>query len=475
MGDPLMHTQPLVVLIDDEPYWIESIRELLAQHGYRLQGFTDPAEGLRFLSGPQAARTLAVLLDVRFGTAELGLEVLQQIVQLPSPPPVFMLSSYERALYIERALKQGAESYIPKEQLSSLPERLRRLTQQRQPERHQPFDFLRQLGIETRSEKMRELARKIQLYAPTDLAVLIHGETGTGKTLVAHALHRASHRHRGPFVAVDIPNVAGAAELFSSRLFGTVKGAYTGAERTEGFFHAAHGGTLFLDEIGELSPEQQAKLLKPVEEKRFCRVGSIREEAVELRIIAATNQDIARMVDDGRFRRDLYERLSQEVIFIPPLRERPDDIVHLAQHFARIMPELLWHAAPQLSPFRFAEAALELLCAQPWKGNVRELRHTVQKCLLLAHEAGTSLITPRIVRQALTSSGALERQAYSTLKQAKQRVTREMLEYALQAYSGNVIRAARALGISREHCHRLIKHYALDVNAFRTRSLRDAH
>ncbi len=464
--------QPLVVVIDDEPYWIDTVRSVLTPHGYRLQGFTDPQEGLRFVASSRAIA--AVLLDVRFGTEEQGLQLLREIVRLPAAPPVFMLSSYERALYIEYALKQGAEAYIPKEQLASLPERLQHLMRQPSPPFHQSFEYLRQLGIETCSEKMRELARKIQLYAPTDLAVLICGETGTGKTLVAHALHRASHRHHGPFVAVDIPNVAGAAELFSSRLFGTVKGAFTGAERTDGFFHAAHGGTLFLDEIGELSPEQQAKLLKPIEEKRFCRVGSIREETVDVRIIAATNQDIARMVDEGRFRRDLYERLSQEVLFLPPLRERPDDIIHLAQHFARTLPALLWGASPAAAPYSFSEAALELLCGQPWKGNVRELRHVVQKCLLLAREAGTSLLTPRIVRQALTSSAMPDRQTSGTLQQVKQQVTREMLEYTLHAYGGNVVRAARALGISREHCHRLIKRYAIDINAFRTRQPHNA-
>ncbi|MEN3027213.1 MAG: sigma-54 dependent transcriptional regulator [Chlorobiota bacterium] len=463
-----------IVMIDDEHEWLSEVERLLKQQGYSFRGYTDPEEGLRSLQ-QSSEDILAILLDVMFDGESKGLQLLPKVLQLQNAP-VVMLSSYEQAVLVERAIKQGAETYVPKNQLETLPERLASFARQRQQVLQKPLEYLRSLGILTQSQKMAEIARKVQRIAPTRLSVLLLGETGTGKTLLAKAIHNESPRRDKPFVVVDVPNVARSQELFPSRLFGTVPGAFTGAppKPTEGFFHEADGGTLFLDEIGELSLEQQSDLLKPIEERRFYRVGSTKPEEVNIRFIAATNRDLARLVDEGLFRRDLYERLRQESIYLPPLRERLEDIPLLARHFADELPKEIWDRPPATT-FEFSTASVEALQSYDWLGNIRELRNVVQRCLLIAHEEGTDSITPRIVWKGIEEAKQTRRQSgnsdYSTTtttaRQAREQAEKEQIERALRKHRGNVTKAAQELGWTREHLYRKLKYYGIDPDRFR--------
>jgi DNA-binding NtrC family response regulator len=469
MATTLPKTPPTVLIVDDEPKWAARVREKLPN--YALHYCASPEEGLAFIQ--EHPRVLAVLLDIFFGEHPRGLDAVTEFSRLGVP--VIMLSAYEKAELIETAIKRGAETFVPKDKLNTLPERLESYIRAQEHPLTEPFEFLSSLGIEARSPQMRELAQKIRRIAPTNLSVLILGETGTGKTLFARAIHMASHLSAGPFVRVDIPNVAGSSELFSARLFGCVPGAYTGAppKPTTGFFHEANGGTLFLDEIGDLSWEQQSKLLIPIEEKRFTRVGSTREETVDIRIISATNHPLASMVDQGRFRRDLYERLCEETIEIPPLRERPEDIRHLARHFARTLPSEIWKKEPPQTPFGFPEASLDELCSYHWPGNVRELERVVSRCLLIAYEEKTDSITPRIVRRALQEhapSSSSQGKGNGPLDEIIGQTTREAIERALSKHNGNVTKAARELGKSREHIYRLCREHGIDPNRYRNKA-----
>ncbi len=451
-----------VLIVDDDPEFVRRINEFLTPYGYRIHWLSSPEQALEYLrSAPQGI--LAVLLDIMFGEQPRGLEALPEFIALPSAPPVVMLSAYERATLVECAIKQGAESYVPKANLETLPERLENFQRHRLQRLKHPLTFLRQFGIVTCSEKMREVAEKIMRCAPTELTVLIVGETGTGKSLVAEALHRYSRRAQQRFVAVDIPNIVGSPELFARSLFGTAPGA--GAPASRGFLHEADGGTLFLDEIGELSWEQQSQLLKPIEEKRFYRVGSTQVESTDVRILSATNRNISQMVDSAKFRRDLYERLTHEIIYLPPLRERPEDIPELANHFARTLPQEIWGAASSTPSFTLAQPTLERLQQYRWEGNVRELRNVIQRCLTIAQAEHTDTITPRILNRALAETPSSHPTPSSA--QTLEEVRLDAIHRALSQTRGNVTRAAQQLGISREHLHRLVKKHGIDPNQYR--------
>jgi DNA-binding NtrC family response regulator len=302
------------------------------------------------------------------------------------------------------------------------------------------------------SEAMRQVFKRIGLAANSDATALILGETGTGKELVARALHRNSGRATGPFVAVNCAAIP--AELMESELFGHVKGAFTGAinERT-GRFREADGGTLFLDEIGDMPLSTQAKILRVLQEREITPVGANRAQPVNVRIIVATHRDLPSAVKEGRFREDLWYRLQVVPLWLPPLRERLGDVLLLAEHFLRLLGGD--------SPKRLSAAAARLLLAHSWPGNVRELRNAMERAAILSH--GPVIEAEHIgLQTAAAPTPGLDIDWEGPMAQAVAQLEREMIVRALAATAGNRAEAARRLGLSRQQLYRKLAEFDLD-------------
>jgi transcriptional regulator with PAS, ATPase and Fis domain len=332
-------------------------------------------------------------------------------------------------------------------------------------------------GIVGVSAALREVSRLTRLVAPTQASVLIVGETGTGKELVARAVHGLSRRADGPYVRVNCGALT--ESLLESELFGHVKGAFTGAiENKTGRFEAAHGGTIFLDEIASMSPKLQVKVLRVLQEKEFERVGASQTIKVDTRVVAATNQYLEDEIESGRFRDDLYYRLNVVPIFLPPLRERPDDIPVLAQHFLERHSEENRRDMPDLTP-----AFVRMLQAHDWPGNVRELENYMARALVLA--SGQALTPDRVAppgrverrwksRPPRGTSGGdlmglirqLVRLGIDSLpegslnKRVVEAVERELIEEVLRQCNGVQVTAAKKLGVNRNTLHKKVTDYA---------------
>jgi two-component system nitrogen regulation response regulator GlnG len=315
------------------------------------------------------------------------------------------------------------------------------------------------------SSEIRKVFAEVRLVAPTNFTVVVTGESGSGKELVANAVHRLSPRAQGPFVAVDCGSIP--PTLIESELFGHEKGAFTGADRSRpGKFEAASGGTLFLDEISNLPFPVQAKLLRVLQEKQVWRVGGVRCTKVDIRVIAATNQDLAALVESGLFRRDLYHRLNEFNITVPPLRERSEDVPFLAKRFLDLANLELGKDIRGTS-----DAALELLLRHSWPGNARELRNVVRRAVLLASEyvepvhlgflAGPDNLVNCADDDAapmVTGAGLKE-----IAKQAVARAERDALRQVLLETRGNKAKAARILKVDYKTVHVKVKAYGISI------------
>ena len=301
------------------------------------------------------------------------------------------------------------------------------------------------------SAAMQEVFDTIRQAAPTRATVLIQGESGTGKELVARALHQCSPRAQGPFIPVHC--AALSPTLLESELFGHEKGAFTGAqERRRGRFEMADGGTLFLDEIGEIDPSLQVKILRVLEERKFERVGGTETLHVDVRLVAATNRDLKKMVEEGKFREDLFYRLFVVNLTLPPLREREGDIVLLAQHYLKALAAEHGKKASGITP-----DAMDLLSAYPWPGNVRELRNVIERMVVLG--SGEKLTVRDLPPSFRLAAGRAESAARpgSALRDAE----RQLIEEALRKNKGSRTKAAQDLGISRRTLHRKINEFGL--------------
>ena len=421
-----------ILLVEDRDSLRRMLERALTGEGYRVDAAADGGEGIARV---EAQSYDLVLTDLKLPTAS-GLEVLAAAGAAQPDTPVVVLTGYGTVAAAVEAMKLGAHDFLEKPiEIDDL-FRLVAAAIGRRP--HAEF-CLAPPGVPPiagRHPRMRGAARLLERVAPTDSTVLLTGESGTGKELFARALHALSPRHRGPFVAV---NCAAIPEpLLENELFGHERGAFTGADRRQpGRFELAAGGTLLLDEIGELPAAVQAKVLRALEERTYERVGSGRTLKADVRLVAATNQDLGARVAAGSFRTDLFYRLNVFPIELPPLRERAGDVEVLAPHLLAGIAERHRATAPRLTP-----DALELLAAQPWPGNVRELANVLERAVILA-AGGTiraadlrPLVAPAAgerqrVRQALVEAGGDRRRAAALLGISARTLQRRVKELDL--------------------------------------------
>src|SRR5579863_3970642 len=461
-----------ILVIDDEADIRESLETLLELEGYSVDLANNGAEGLR---RSEAANYDLVLLDLMMPDRS-GMEVLREIRERDPETPVFMITAYGSVEVAVTALKNGANDYFSKpwdnEKLlieidrMIAHSRLARENVQLKKALRQQYSFPNIIGKNDRMLRILDLVTQV---APSRATILITGETGTGKELIAKAIHANSARADQPFVAVNSGSVP--SDLLESALFGHVKGAFTGAIASrKGYFETANKGTIFFDEIGTISQETQAKLLRVIQEREFMPVGSTETVKVDVRIIAATNAELKKLVEDGKFREDLYYRLNVINLALPPLRERKEDIPPLADHFltkySRDNEKFL--DPDRRSQLHFEPDAMQLLMDYNWPGNVRELENVVERAVVLASQATVpvdvlpdSILQEGGVRIRRDESGTLSPDA-SLFEVVADFQRRKILE-ALEAANWSQTEAAEKLNIPLSTLNQKIKRLNIDV------------
>jgi DNA-binding NtrC family response regulator len=447
-----------VFVFDDDADSLRSVSAALRRDGFEVLPFADPKEGLSSLASEGGD---VVVTDLRM-PGLTGLEVLRHVTKSHPGVPVVVLTAYGTVEGAVEAVRAGASDFLLKP--VEIP-RLRAAVFKAVKERgmRREIDRLREEvgrpagveGIVGSSRAMEEVVRKIRLVAPTRMNVLVTGESGTGKELVARAIHALSPRRDRPFLPL---NCAAIPEtLLESELFGYEKGAFTGAVTArQGKLESAEGGTLFLDEVGDVSLGIQSKLLRAIEQKEVLRVGGSQVLTVDVRILAATNQDLKGRVEEKAFREDLYYRLNVFGIPVPPLRDRREDIPRLSEHFlSRIAEE------NGLPPKRLSPAALKGLLAYRWPGNVRQLRNALETATLVCQ--GETIepadLPPEVTQGAIlpSSTEPIPLPASRTLTE----IERDAIRDALAKTGGNKTQAAKLLGIGLRTLHRKVKEYDL--------------
>jgi two-component system response regulator HydG len=446
-----------LLIIDDD----DTLRSLLAaelgRFGHAIATAATAAEGLR---QAEASEPDVVLLDLSLPD-QSGLDVLKRLRAAQPALEIIVLTAHGTIESAIAAMKMGAYEFLQKPTpLAAIELATRRALEHRRlgEENARLKDGLQPTKLSSdligQGPEMEALKRFIQKVGPTDSTVLLRGETGTGKDLVAAAIHRASGRRDHPFVAVDCASLHD--NLLQSELFGHERGAFTGAVKMRhGLFEAAHGGTIFLDEVGDVSPALQASLLRILETSRFRRVGGARELVVDVRLIAATNRDLERMISEGRFRQDLFFRLNAIHVELAPLRQRRADVPVLADHF------LARHNARYGTQKRLGPDAVEAMIDHAWPGNVRELRHAVERAAVLADgdEIRATDLPPEL--RSVTRVGPHEAGTAEPLLPLLE-MERRHLQRALDQAGGHRARAAGTLGISERSLYRKIQEFRLE-------------
>ncbi|MBM2814283.1 MAG: hypothetical protein HW421_1045 [Ignavibacteria bacterium] len=464
-----------ILIVDDNMDFCTTIADIVQSCGYQTHFLLKPDEALIYIE--KNIRDIAILmLDIEFGPGvELnGMDVLERCrLRFPSLP-VVMISGKGSIETAVRATKLGAINFIEKSLVTKakLQEVLESAMQKyaARNEAKDIFRFLNSYGIIGKSKVLEEIGDNIIRYGRTDLNLLILGETGTGKKLVAQAIHAASRRSKFPFITVDIPNIP--RDLFQSELFGHVRGAFSGAtENKKGLFHQANKGTIFLDEIGDLPLDLQSNLFIPIEEKQVRKVGSVESEDIDIRFVSATDRDLIDSMRDGKFREQLYHRLRECEIMLPPLRERIEDIPEIVEHYIQR------HNEEFNDEKFFSPSATEFLQEQPWRGNIRELVSTLRVVL---QTTLTSQIEVADVHRALSKSQTATPSAArvaepfiisnGTLKEDLARTDKLKIESTLERFGGNVSKSAALLGVSRETLHNKIRRYEINVDSYRIKN-----
>jgi DNA-binding NtrC family response regulator len=444
-----------ILIVDDEPGIRFGVREFLQANGYEVLEAANcqEAENVFRLWSPDLA-----LLDHRLPDGD-SLELLKRFKSIDPAAPLVVLTAYGSIELAVEAVKEGAEHFLTKPvDLKTLLVILERLIKER---RNRQWQAARERARTSESldpflgssRTIRTLAAQAERLLYAEGPLLIQGETGTGKGVLARWLHDNGPRAKDPFVDF---NCAGLSkDLLESELFGHEKGAFTGAVASKpGLMEVAHRGTVFLDEVGDVDPLVQAKLLKVVEEHRFRRLGDVRDRHVDIRLIAATSKDLARMLQEGAFRHDLYFRISTFVLRIPPLRDRREDIPLLARHllsrYASDMGRSDLHLLPE---------AIQALESHTWPGNIRELRNVIERAVLLSNHSALGV---RDLHFDSIPRGAAEEPLNLSLAD----VERRHIERVLAAEGGNVARAAQQLGIPRSSLYQKIKRLGLIASRF---------
>jgi DNA-binding NtrC family response regulator len=448
---------PRVLIADDQRDVLVALRMLLADEGYALETATSPSEVMGAVEGREFD---ALLMDLNYTrdttSGKEGLTLLQWVRAVDDVVPVVVMTAWSSVDIAVEAMRHGASDYIAKPwnderlltTLRTQVELGRALRAARRLEAQN--ERLQRKGLPhmiAQSPLMRPVLETMQRIAPSDANVLITGEHGTGKEIVANWLHAASKRADKPLVTV---NAGGLSEgVAESEFFGHVKGAFTDA-RTDriGCFELADGGTLFLDEIANMAPKLQAKLLRVLQTGEMQRVGSSRTVHVNVRVMAATNADIAAEIEAGRFREDVLYRLNTVEIALPPLRERKEDILPIAAHFLG-----MYATRYEKKISGFDQAAQSALLSHTWPGNVRELAHAVERAVLMSH--GDRVSARDLGLQGRAEPGRVEEEM--TLEEAEKAFIRKVLA----RHEGNVLAAAEQLGMSRSALYRRIQQYGL--------------
>ena len=448
-------TKAKVLIIDDEDAIRSSMKMIFEYEGYDCLLAANGPAGLKI-----AERELPdlIFLDIKMPQMD-GLEVLKALKADENSPPVVILSGHGTVKTAVEATKLGAFDFIekPPESDRILLVARNALSQRRLTEenRRLKLSFDERHRMEGESGALQKVWEAIRRAAPTNATVLITGESGVGKELVARAIHRNSLRKDEAFVQVNCAAIP--EELIESELFGHEKGSFTGAtEKQIGKFELAHKGTIFLDEVGDMSLRTQAKVLRVLQEGEVERIGSQKTLNVDVRIIAATNKDLEHAIEKGDFREDLYFRLSVIPIGVPPLRERPDDIPPLVKHFVT-----QFSAENNLKRKTFAPAAAEALKRHPWRGNVRELKNTVERLLIMVEgdEIRPEHLSDVLRRPAEGSPAAPD--AAGSLRDFKESAERAFLVQKLRESRWNISATANAIGTPRSNLYKKLEQYGI--------------
>jgi DNA-binding NtrC family response regulator len=450
-----------LLIIDDDANTLASLSRAFRLAGHEAVVCDNPARALELI---QSEKFDLIFSDVVMPGID-GLKLLEQIRAAGITTPVVMMSGQAHIEMAVKATRLGAMDFLEKplstdKLLLTLQNALamERLKQ----ENRQLRQRLGGSGIVHTGEKMRRLLAQVDRVAASETRVCILGETGTGKELIAHTIHEKSQRRDGPYVALNCAAVP--AELIESELFGHEKGSFTGAAgRHIGKFEQAHEGTLFLDEIGDMALPMQAKLLRVLEQSEVERIGGDKPIKVNVRVIVATHRNLEEQVRHGSFRQDLFHRIYVFPIVLPPLRERLEDVPELTRHFAvQIAQQNGWKEAT------FTDDAMRSLQAQPWPGNIRELRNVVERMLLFAEDG---IVTAATVQAALPAqaghAGSPAIAATGTLAERVEQLERQMILDEIKRHNQHITNTAKALGLERSHLYKKCQQLGIDLREMR--------
>ena len=444
-----------ILVVDDDPALLRLLSMRLSAVGYEVAAVES---GEKAIARIPTFQPHLVITDLRMDGMD-GMALFDQIHQRSQALPVIILTAHGSIPEAVDATSRGVFSYLTKpfdskDLLDQVTRALRVTGEQHERRKEEGVEEWRQ-DIVTRSPLMEDLLGQTLLVASSDASIFIHGQSGTGKELLAQAIHRASTRARGEFIAVNCSAIPEA--LFESEFFGHVKGAFTGATRDhKGLFQAANGGTLFLDEIGDMPMSFQVKLLRAIQERSVRPVGATRALDIDVRILSATHRDLDDLRKIGTFREDLYYRLNVVALGIPSLIDRREDIPLLANHFLGTLGDAVKKSVKGFSP-----DAMEVLLSAPWPGNVRQLFNVVEQSVAFTT---TSLIPASLVQRALRDETGSEMPAFAD---ARSRFEREYLTQLLQITNGNVSQAARIAKRNRTEFYKLLHKYHLSPSQFK--------